>query len=403
MNNIIKKLALTLVFMCLLAPLINHRIGYIFLGLLSLMGLIYIGKIKIPNKLSDIFILILPILIFLSWIYGVFVGLLRGNNIEYVFTNFIGLAFYLAFYGLLASKITSQQLIRCLFIAALIYFVYGTVLLGESLFFGGYFSILSASSISDYRVLYLAPTIYFVPFIVLGMLRLSGAINDASFSSWSTAFPIWITSKSFLLLLSVVFVLTSMSKSFIAIIFIVIFICIILALRNTCYKLRIRPVFFITMLLIATRLFMESDIFELLIFSFSNSESSNSVRSEQYEFLIDELSFFGAGLGAVLKSGYIRNSIYPYGFELTFINILNKLGILAMPIFIAYFYPIISGIKNILYKDGDIIIIGGITFGSMLYVIAGLANPLLFSTNFIMLHCICLFLLINLPKTQLHQ
>lgn len=404
----IRKLTILLVMLCLLSPLIDHRLGYIFLGGLAMLGLLRFDAIRFSNKRSSIMVLLTPAAIFGAWVYGVISGFLHGNEVEYVVTNFLGLAFYPAFYGLLASRVTPRQMILCVFAAASVYFVYGGWVLLVSLLEGSYFTDF-ADSISDYRVLYVSPTLYLVPFIAMALLRLSGATRPVPDAYWNAALPSWATGNLFLLAATVVFVFLSMSKGFIAVVAGLVVICGLLVVRDSLTSPKARHIAFFFLAALAVYMLVLSDLYEFLIFSFSSSEVSNATRSEQLGYLLDEISLLGAGLGAVLMSGHVRTPDAPYGFELTFFNIIHKLGWMAIPLFVGYLLPLIDGLRNIFTRTGSAMM-GGFLIGGISFIIPGYANPLLLATNFVMLHCICLFVVFHASsiahfqlKDSLHQ
>lgn len=396
LNNVFRKATITLIFLCLMAPLIDHRLGYICLAYFAFIGVVRCDLIDSKMSRSNPLIFYVPILIFISWLYGIFLGFLRGNEFNYIFTNFLGLAFYLAFYGLLASGVSQSNLIKCVFYAAMIYFIYGASLLLESLLYGGYFVDI-ALSVSDYRVLYLAPTLYLVPFISISMLRLSGSFRSNLDVYWHSLIPSWAIGNLSAIIFLSVFIFLSMSKGFIAVLLGLVVVYVFSAMHQCLLYLSLRSFIFLLYIIIVCALIFSSDFFDILLFSFSNYEGSNIVRDDQSSALVNEFTFIGAGLGAILKSGYIRSPDAPYGFELTFFNLVHKLGIMVIPLLMGYLIPLYYSLKNIFIKNGSLMK-GGFIIGCMSFIIPGYANPLLLASNFIMLHCICLVLLVNSKK-----
>jgi hypothetical protein len=135
------------------------------------------------------------------------------------------------------------------------------------------------------------------------------------------------------------------------------------------------------------------DFFELMILSFSLREAGNSIREEQALALWNELSFLGAGLGSSLMSGYKRDET-GYGFELTYLNLLHKLGFFSIPIFSLYIYTFIQSLSWLFrdYKN----ILPYICLGGCCYMIVGIGNPLLLSTVTVTLHCSILYLIVKM-------
>ena len=131
---------------------------------------------------------------------------------------------------------------------------------------------------------------------------------------------------------------------------------------------------------------------ELITNSFSDQEGSNTVRAEQFGYIENELTFIGSGLGAVLRSGYIRSPEAPYGFELSFLNLVHKLGWACIPLFLSYFLPIGYGLKLIFCRREHDILAGAFIIGVIGFIIPGYGNPLLFASNIILFHCLGLLL-----------
>ena len=74
-----------------------------------------------------------------------------------------------------------------------------------------------------------------------------------------------------------------------------------------------------------------------------------NIRTERASFLIREFSPFGNGLGSSLESGYARDNT-GYGFELTYLNIIHKLGVFSMALFLYYLSTIILIVYRILHR-----------------------------------------------------
>lgn len=384
----INYLAFFLLNACLLSPFIDHRLGYIFLGALALIGILNFHKIKWPHCEYSQLLFITPLLVFFSWIYGIFVGLINGNELEFIFSNFLGLAFYPAFYGLLASRLTFRQVVRSIFLAAVIYFAYGFWLLLEVMLSGEFLAGL-ASSISDFRILYHPAFLYMVPFISLGIFRSHGLFCSRQGSLLRNSLPSWTGNNIFLLGMLIVFLFVPMSKGFFAIIISLLILRVLIFVNNTNILTLLT---LLTLLLINLYYLVELPYLDLLINSFSTEESSNSVRSEQFEYLVDEFTFFGAGLGAVLHSGFIRTPEAPYGFELTFINLFHKLGWMCAPLLFSYFLPIFLSLKLLFTKLSYKESFGAFILGLMAFIIPGYGNPLLLASNIVLFHCLGLFL-----------
>jgi hypothetical protein len=118
------------------------------------------------------------------------------------------------------------------------------------------------------------------------------------------------------------------------------------------------------------------------------------VRDEQFGLIVNEFTFHGSGLGAILSSGYVRSIEAPYGFELTFLNLFHKIGFMILPLLISYILPLIYGLCFIIKRNHSSVI-GAFLIGAMSFIIPGYANPMLLASNFVMIHILCLYIIYN--------
>ncbi|MNP29767.1 hypothetical protein D3C76_1228050 [compost metagenome] len=155
-------------------------------------------------------------------------------------------------------------------------------------------------------------------------------------------------------------------------------------------------------LIVGVLLLLFTDVYNVILFSFSSGEGSNSIRNEQFGYLVSEWSFSGAGLGSSLVSGYQRDET-GYGFELTYINLINKLGLLSIPLFLSYASTVFFGFKFFFF-DGKRVT-GAWVLGLMAFLIPGAGNPLLLAPVFVFMHFIAIILIIAelSPDTALDQ
>lgn len=72
------------------------------------------------------------------------------------------------------------------------------------------------------------------------------------------------------------------------------------------------------------------------IFDFEN-DTSNNIRREQSAHLLNEFTLypiFGKGYGSTLTTGFVRDASIPYSFELSYLELLYKLGIIGFVAFV---------------------------------------------------------------------
>jgi membrane-associated HD superfamily phosphohydrolase len=122
------------------------------------------------------------------------------------------------------------------------------------------------------------------------------------------------------------------------------------------------------------------------------NDKANIARYEQLYLLIKDLTIYGRGLGAIIP-GYSRNLDKPYGFELSYLSLIHKFGILSILVIILYLKTISKAMKNIF--NGVEVKYSVISIGAMGFLLPSIGNPLLFAPQAVTLHCLALYLLNN--------
>ena len=331
---------------------------------------------------------ILPLFVFLSWCYGVLVGLSSGVNVSYVFSNFAGLALYILFY-LFYYAVEVDVSKKALFFSAICSCAFGVYSVFVAFASVGGGGEADQVGLSGFRTLYSVTFLYVVPFLFVCLLRLF--LQDKESVGLSSDLKTCIC----LLLFGFTLVVPAMSKGFI-LIFILMFVLVFmkgyaLALRSLVIGKNLLVMTFLVALA-GVLLLLFTDFFNVLLFSFSSGEGSNSIRSEQFDYLVSEWSFSGAGLGSSLMSGYQRDET-GYGFELTYINLVNKLGFFSFPLFASYCVTLFFGFKFFFFEDKRVS--GAWILGLMAFLIPGAGNPLLLAPVFVFMHFIAMTLVIR--------
>lgn len=375
----------------LLVPLLESKLVYIALCFFAVYGLFrYLFKGFKGRGLNfsavQWCVFLLPILIFFSWIYGVVLGLINGVSIEYVISNFAGLAIYILFY-MFFLMVDIKTACRALFSAAIVATVFAFYIVVTN-----FYSVEMAATgdgIGSYRSLYSGVFLYVAPFIFAYLMFLSSKEVVAVPVSW---FDVTEGFSGLLLFLAFSFTLLipAMSKGFILVYVVAMTLYFAVGFMYALVEMRSNKIFLCSALFLLFSVFLillTTDLFNIIIFTFSNVEESNLIRSEQLSRLLDEWSFMGSGLGSSLASGYSRDDT-GYGFELTYVNLVNKLGVFSFPLFISYMIPVFFGIKWV-FTEGKRVI-GGWILGLMAYLIPGAGNPILLAPEFVVLHFIAL-------------
>jgi hypothetical protein len=116
--------------------------------------------------------------------------------------------------------------------------------------------------------------------------------------------------------------------------------------------------------------------------------SARVLRQGQATALLQDLHWFGKGLGSSLASGYQRDS-RGYGFEQNYLNLIHKFGVFAGLIFLAYFvvvFRIVRGLRNRRTRHFALASLAVCTG-----LVMGYGNPILMSPVMVTLHAIALY------------
>lgn len=379
-------------FLIFALSMIDGRISYLGVAIFVVVGGIKIAFAPSAvgaRKLSSLqlFIFIMPFFIFLSWCYGAFVGLLNGVSVSYVFSNFAGLSLYILFYVFYFS-VGFDVAKKVLFLSAICSCVFAVYSVYDSFATVGGGGDLNQVGLGGFRTLYSTSFLYVVPFLFICLVRvfLQNKYGSGFKSDLKDAFLV--------LLFGFTLIVPAMSKGFI-LIFVLLFVLVFLAgyfsvLRSLMIGKNIFAMTFLV-LLGGVSLLVFTDFYDVILFSFSSGEGSNSIRSEQFDYLVSEWNLSGAGLGSSLMSGYQRDDT-GYGFELTYINLVNKLGVFSFPLFFSYLLVLFFGFKFFFF-DGKRVT-GAWILGLMAFLIPGAGNPLLLAPVFVFMHFIAIMLVI---------
>ncbi len=358
--------------------LVQYGIIIVFVAIAFFYG----GVRPLLLKSNDYdFIDVIPILFFITWVYGVFVGLLNNVPDKYVFRNFGGMVFYLAFYSFYVMKLNLHSIIKSIFASAylgipiILYLTYLAFTEGQIAF-------------GSERVLFcFLQMIIFIPFVVIYGTFFFSVGQNIKYLIFSSKIALVII----MLVTYVVSVIVSFSKGMIlASIAIMGLIFVFRMARGLSVKL-ILKIGGIIAILLGGIIYL--GLTSVLIELFSSREVSNATRSLQYEFLIDDLTFLGRGLGAGLTNvNYIRAVDAPYAFELTYLNLMHKFGFMSSILFAIYLFTFVK-IFALFGNDENRNFLGLICLGLMAYVFPSIGNPFLLSPIAVICHCLTLYII----------
>lgn len=331
----------------------------------------------------------------LLWVYGIIRGAFLGNNTSYIVANFAGLICYITYFIfstlkyrikllesiLLICGITVSLIAAFRFIAFFLGINYSALspILGEG---------MGISSTGQIRIYFSTQAISYVLLGLSYMVCLFPIKNkyiNCFFKNRLFAFICFSLSISSLMFFSA-------SKGFVLGVIIIISVMTFLYGLKPAFNGRIsRGVLGLFILGIILIILLERlEYISIIDQMFDKNDESNSARYEQLTFMMKDMSFLGKGLGAEVI-GSIRSFDAPYGFELTFINIIHKFGIFSLVLFYGWYYMIKQSLINIYKKKHltESIII----FSSIGYFFPSIGNPMLFHPSLVILNSCAFYIL----------
>jgi hypothetical protein len=126
---------------------------------------------------------------------------------------------------------------------------------------------------------------------------------------------------------------------------------------------------------------------------FGDQDPSNENRYMQFDAVINELTFLGKGWGAKYISNDLDRDELGYSIELSYLNLVHKIGIFSIVFFVFYSYIFF---KIYLLLKSKIIVskeLGLFTLGLTCYLFISIGNPSLFAPIFVFSNSILLILL----------
>jgi hypothetical protein len=324
---------------------------------------------------------IIPIAIVFCWVYGLIIGLFN-NPINGVVANFAGMSCYLVFYALKSSKIEASKVLDIIKFSAIVNIIYAFISIADSLLLGNFITngIVDAGDLN-------ATIGQFRLYWSIGIILVVGYFG-LFFAKYLTKSPLFF-SDFFWALMALASIFSTFSKGFIIqLFFTVFFISLGIGLRGLKKSMVSRYLILFILFSIVLTTLHDSEY----VAAFVNTLESDLVegsRDEQRSFLINEFSFFGSGLGAVLKSGYSRD-VLGYSFELNYENLFHKIGVFSFIVFLSYSLTFLIIFKKY-FKTGDSNIFG-MSLGLFFFLIPGYGNPILFAPTTVVLHCMIIYM-----------
>lgn len=346
------------------------------------------------EKISNIYLKNCWILILLTWIFGVFRGLSLDVPLDFVFRNFFGMVVYCVLPILMIFSISVKMIIEIISYASI--FVMAFMLYKLTIFVLNSPSLEQIGSLSELRSFYSVAAMVLFPLFAISAASVfyKDWQKNTSTANWIT---ILLSNRWGFFVILILIVLPSMSKGMMLSCFLLFFFAYLFGLASHMRHGFIPRYFIALVILIPVGLyFIPQFIFDILYFTFSSEEESNSIRSDQANYLIDDFSTFGRGLGSSLASGYVRDDS-GYGFELNYLNLIHKFGIFSLTIFMSYFFTVGFALYRIWRRK--FLFESYISLGLMGFLVVGAGNPILLSSTSVILHTFAIYILLTTRST----
>jgi hypothetical protein len=312
----------------------------------------------------------IAILFLLMWILGQFIGHINGNDLIAMMRNFAGMLLFIVYLVMSHSEISKDTIIRLIFYSSVAFMICNLLMI-----FNHSIS-LNLAEFFKFDVVRIYYNVAFIPIVAFSSVATISYIfgNQYIANKNHNYFNKKWKSKLFISIALLVLIFYS-SKAVYAILFInVFFITLLFAYKYrklwTIIKLCL---FFVIFAVIANYMFAYNilDVIKLELIL-----ERHGVRSIQASMILNDMQFFGSGLGGVLLNGYSRDAL-GYGFELSYLSVMHKYGILSFLIFLPYLYMAIYSIYGVLYMSDKIVYLIALSM-TISILIFSYGNPLLF-------------------------
>lgn len=328
------------------------------------------------------------------WLYGFCVGLYRGNEISFVISNFAGMVCYLTYFLFVITKINTYLLLRVILLSSVIVSFLSIIVL----------ILYHLGLYNEYTILFLGDGIDYTS--TLEQIRCRFGTLALAYSLMATSLLVLISNNLkerdiigiknkrkalFYFLLSVIVLFfVSASKGFVlGAIFVLFSIPSLIYFKHIIHaKISISLFLFLFVSFFLIYLLVKFDYYSIIEKMFSEEDNNNIVRYEQFYSIVNDITFWGRGLGATI-SGVVRDLEKPYGFELVYVNLIHKFGIFSLFLFSGWIY-MFKCLFIFLYQ-GKYPLYTSVAIGSLGYLFPAIGNPLLMAPSLVILNCFTLY------------
>ncbi|MEQ7800900.1 hypothetical protein ABDJ41_13940 [Pedobacter sp. ASV1-7] len=333
----------------------------------------------------------------LLWAYGLILGFLSGNKLSYIVANNAGMVLYFVYYLLLQFRIPKEKIYKLAIyagvsigcITVLLFIFSFTNIPANFLFFLGEFT---GGSSTGQRRIYFVSQISLFPALALYMSAfIASRYQKLEYFDVRNLKQNIRVFFAFMFFTMCVMFFTASKGFMLGYLFILFTLPFALFFRGFYHGyINKKIIFFLVLLVILVVLLLSFGYFNIITATFDNKDEANIRRYEQLFYLLQDLTIWGKGLGAVIP-GYSRNLDKPYGFELSYLSLIHKFGIFGIVAVLLYLVIIFKAIANVIIGYNVRYAITAI--GCMCYLLPSIGNPLLFAPQAVVLNCLALYLL----------
>ena len=386
LSNILERAALiALIVGIIFSNGLNSRVLYITFFVIAALAVVMVivnKSILIPKNNTIDFIILSLLFV---WLYGVIVGLLNGNDIVNIVSNFAGLLLYSLYYAFHVLRIDHIRIVKAILLASLISLFFGFVT-------GVCYIVFSESLVSllNTRIIIFGNMMTYIIIYAWSLANLisPSPLVDPLFRQLKLSKKKAVS----LLIISILTILFSWSKGFLLSMIVVTLIIFLLMYKRYLFRtiMHEKALYFYTTIIFMLLFIMLTGYIDLFTSIFDKSDISNQVRLYQLTYLINDLTLFGNGAGALIQD-YENNS---YGVEMVYVNIVHKYGLISTFIFLG----IVLTVAKILLKFRFSFLLMSILFSFMMYLLPSLGNPILLAPLSVILHVVVLYTMSCLEK-----
>ncbi|MDG1709832.1 MAG: hypothetical protein P8H05_01450 [Schleiferiaceae bacterium] len=317
-----------------------------------------------------------PALLVLGWVYGASRGTVLNN--ENVFVNNAGILIYLTYFFIERNSLNVGQLKKLLvnvFLASAIY----------------YLLVLGPDTLLQVKISKLG--------VRQGGYTVSGIVTASILpllfynTIFSTRNRLLIKNKykNYFLLMTFLFIILLLVASKGVYLSILFTLVILFFFTQGKTKTLISVIgLFLIYLSIKWKYGIDASKFVIL----SNSDEGNSMRYDMLAATWDELTMLGKGWGAKFQASVLaKRDISGYSSELSYQNLIHKIGLVALLFFAFYGWLFVWIIKLVNNKKDAIRGTGLISLGMVTYLFTAIGNPTLFAPAYVFMTVIVLHLI----------